>query len=457
MAAPEPLPPGTRLAHYEVRGVLGAGGMGTVYLAHDTALDRPVALKVLRPEIADDPGLVDRFTRESRAAARVSHPNLTHVHFVGADGGRPFFAMEYCPGATLEAAVKSGGPFPLERGLDALAQAARGLAAAHGAGVVHRDVKPSNLMVLPDGTVKVTDFGLAKSLRGDVEASGGRIQGTPTYMSPEQVRGKPVDARTDVYLLGLTAWWLFTGRPPFEAENVGAMIDAQLNRPLPPLSSARPGLPPALGALLARMCAKEPAARPGTMEEVVRALEALRPRPLYPGPILGRGVATAIDGVLVLMAWGGAGFVLVQGLALAGIDIQHRFEDPDGAVVFGPPAGVSRALFLLTLLLLAAGMEKRFGTTAGKVSLHLGVVRADGTPAGWGALLLRFAAKYPSAILLALPVGGANWAILLLGLQAFAFSLGALWYFLASGRTVGDVLSGTRVVVRTPAAGGRVP
>src|SRR6185369_15488902 len=158
------------------------------------------------------------------------------------------------------------GPMSLERFVDVIVQSARGLAAAHGAGVVHRDVKPSNLMLLPDGTVKVTDFGLAKSLDADVGASsGGMLLGTPTYMSPEQCRGRGVDARTDVYCLGLTAYFLVAGKPPFASESLGQMLQDQMNLPLPSIRDVRQELPPALDRALARMCEKDPAKRPATM------------------------------------------------------------------------------------------------------------------------------------------------------------------------------------------------
>jgi len=134
------LPPGTRLAHYVIRREIGVGAMGTVYEAHDTSLDRSVAVKVLKPQIAGDEAVVERFFREARAAARVNHPNLIHVYFVGREDGRPFFAMELVPGETLEEAVRSRGPFPLAEAVDDVVEAARGLAAAHAAGVIHRDV-----------------------------------------------------------------------------------------------------------------------------------------------------------------------------------------------------------------------------------------------------------------------------------------------------------------------------
>jgi uncharacterized RDD family membrane protein YckC len=434
------LPAGSALAHYVVGEVLGAGGMGTVYLAHDTALDRPVALKVLRPEVAEDPTLAERFVREARAAARVSHPNLTHVYFVGSERGLSYFAMEYCPGATLEATVTGEGPLPLERGLDVLVQAARGLAAAHGAGVVHRDVKPSNIMLLPDGRVKITDFGLAKSLRGDAAATGGRILGTPSYMSPEQVRGREVDARTDVYLLGLTAWFLFAGRPPFEAEQIGELIHDQLDAPLPPLRTLRGDLPPGLDGVLARMCAKDPAARPPTMEEVARLLEGLRPQPLIPAPLAVRGAAVAVDLMILVVA----------GLALAGFD-KALTGDAVPDELYGP-----FVLVFSVLLLVAAEMQ--WGASAGKRLMNLSVVRMDGARPSTKAVLVRYALRFPLALdvyLMNDPEGVVMWVFL--GLQAMVIAAGMLCYLLAGRRTLSDLLTGTRVVYRLPAAGVRAP
>jgi serine/threonine-protein kinase len=441
------LEPGTQLAHYEVRAVLGSGGMGTVYLAHDTALDRPVALKVLKPEIAGDPALVERFVREARAAARVSHPNLTHVYFVGTEEGRPFFAMEHCPGTTLEAAVKETGPFPLARGIDALVQAARGLAAAHGGGVIHRDVKPSNLMALPDGTVKVADFGLAKSLEGDVALTAGKFVGTPAFMSPEQVRGKSVDARTDVYLLGLTAYFLFTGKAPYDSPQVGEVIHDQMSTPLPRLTLLREDLPPALEKALARMCAKDPEGRPASMAEVVAMLEALRPRPLTPAPLVGRIFATAIDLSIAAVVWGGLGGLLFFLLLTVAPSWLTTRQDGDHNAISLPGVLVG-ACGLAAISLCHFLFEIEFAATLGKKLLHLRVVRSDGTPPARRALLLRFLWKYPGILAFFVPEGQDRILWVVAALQVLTWVVGTLWCFFADGRTLWDLLTRTRVVHR---------
>jgi uncharacterized RDD family membrane protein YckC len=409
--------------------------MGTVYLGYDTALDRLVALKVLKAEVAGDADLVDRFFREARAAARVSHPNLTHVYFVGKEDGKPFFAMEHCPGSTLEARVREKGPLALQEGIDVLVQAARGLAAVHAVGVVHRDVKPSNLMLLPDGTVKVTDFGLSKSLSGDVQATAGRIMGTPAYMSPEQVRGRPVDARTDVYLLGLSAHYLFAGTPAYASDQLGEVIHDQMNTPLPPVTRARPDLPPALDEVLGRLCAKDPEKRPATMEEVLALLEGIRPRPLHPAPILARGAAMTVDWLLILLVL----------LALVGADAVLLRKGMPGLLLAVVWSGSIAALVLLP--------ELRRGTSAGKALLHLGVVRADGVRAGTGALVLRFLLRYPVALAIHGDKTGSVVDLIGWGVQGLVIAAGVVCYLVTQGRTLSDVITRTRVVYRLP--GGR--
>jgi len=182
-----------------------------------------------------------------------------------------------------------------------LVQAARGLRAAHRAGVVHRDIKPSNLLVQPDGEVRITDFGLAKSLDADVDATqAGLVSGTPTYMSPEQCRGRPVDHRSDIYALGLTAFTLLTGRKAFEADSLGSMIDSQLNVPLPRLQRDGVDLPDEVDEVVRRMCAKDRDGRYEDMEAVIRALEGCRTRPVPGAPLATRLMAAAIDLLPVL-------------------------------------------------------------------------------------------------------------------------------------------------------------
>ncbi|HEY6463177.1 MAG TPA: serine/threonine-protein kinase, partial [Polyangiaceae bacterium] len=208
----------TRLGHFTVLGRLGEGGMGVVYRARDEKLGRIVALKLLPPGFEADDARRQRFMREARVAAAVTHPNLTTVHEVGESEGRVFIAMEMVEGKALRA-VLQGQPLSAGKVLDLALQIAAGVARAHAAGIVHRDLKPENIMVSEDGHVKVLDFGLAKRPAGDellVTGTGeGMLLGTPAYMPPEQARGQPVTAATDVFALGVLFYEMLTGQRPF--------------------------------------------------------------------------------------------------------------------------------------------------------------------------------------------------------------------------------------------------
>ena len=434
MTAATALAPGTRLAHYVLGKPLGTGGMGTVYEARDTALDRTVALKVLEPRLAEDASVVARFEREARAAARRNHPNLAHIYFVGAEDGLHYFAMEHVPGLNLEAHVAGNGPQSLAFVADAVVQAARGLAAAHRAGVVHRDVKPSNLMLTPEGDVKVTDFGLAKSLGGDPRITGaGRVMGTPLFMSPEACREQPTDARSDIYSLGLTAWFLLAGRAAYDSGSLGATMAAQLHEPLPSLAELRPDLPPQVDETLARLCAKERAARPATMDEVVRLFEALRPRALHPAPFAARAAALAIDLLCVGTVEAAAIFVVWQVLGW------RTFENwiDEVALTAGGFA------FLL-------GVEARWGASLGKRALHLRVTGDGGAPVRFVSHFTRFAIRFPVLLLPTPPSSDTTWLATAWTVQAVAFVVGACWFAGTRGRTLSDAVTRTRVVYDLP-------
>jgi serine/threonine protein kinase len=427
-AEPHVLPAGTPLAHYLLGDVLGSGAMGTVYRAHDRGLDRGVALKVLKPGIADDPRAVERFFREARAAARVTHPNLAHVYFVGSEAGRSFFAMEHVEGLDLEEHVKRHGPLPLADAVDAIVQAARGLAAAHGAGVVHRDVKPSNLIRRPDGTVKVTDFGLARSVEGDSEASAaGQVIGTPTYMSPEQVRGEGADVRSDVYMLGLTAFFLLAGRPPFPGPTLGKVLSDQVSAPLPSVLPGRPDLAPAVDDALARLTSKDPARRPADMPEVIGLLETLRPRRVARAPYAARASAYAIDLLMVATVTGAILFLIAM---LTRADPTQRVS-----LLVQYPLWIASQL----------GMELWWGASVGKMLMRLVVVRVDGLTPAPRTLVTRFLIRSPEvAVGVALVIEPLRWEIDDLARVA-AILLGSLCWPLARRRTLSDLATKTTV------------
>jgi len=265
---------GTHLGHYRVDAVLGRGGMGEVYRAYDTRLDRAFAIKVLPEGAAGRPSSVDRFLREARAASALNHPNIVTVHEVGeTDEGAVFIVQELVDGETLRA--RMGSPLPLDALADIGRQTAQALATAHAAGIVHRDVKPENVMVRRDGYVKVLDFGLARILSADggddrtstnLDTTPGTVLGTTSYMSPEQAQAETATPASDVFALGVVLYEMATGRRPFVAPTSFAVMAAIVSeQPVPP-ARLNPSLPPVVDALIMRMLAKEPGRRPSAVD-----------------------------------------------------------------------------------------------------------------------------------------------------------------------------------------------
>lgn len=286
----EPLP-GTRLGGYEVVQKLGQGGMGSVYLARQLSLDRNVALKVLQAQLAADAQFVARFTREAYAAAQLNHHNVVQIHDIGSQRKTHFFSMEYVEGMTLASLVKQQGPLPAEVAAGYILQAARGLKFAHDHGMVHRDVKPDNLLLSRHGIVKVADLGLVKTptAKGEpLTVASGRSgewygeqtqvnvsMGTPAYMAPEQAQDAAhVDARADIYSLGCTLYTLLTGRPPFVGRSVMEIINKHLREPVQPPGLLVEYVPSALSDIVMKMLAKRPEARYQDMDQVIKDLES---------------------------------------------------------------------------------------------------------------------------------------------------------------------------------------
>ncbi len=270
------------ISHYRIIRKLGAGGMGEVYLAEDTHLDRQVALKVLPPDVADDEDSVRRFVLEAKAASALNHPNILTVYEIGNSDSSRYIATELINGETLRNRLK-GAPLPMRESLDVAMQVASALNAAHGAGIIHRDIKPENIMVRPDGLVKVLDFGLAKliapatgtadSVAETIEKGltrPGVIMGTLHYMSPEQMRGQPLDARSDIFSLGAVLFEMFTGTGPFDKPTRGDIIAAILTE-TPPLND----LPPQLQSIVARSLQKDREQRYQTSHELLLDLKGL--------------------------------------------------------------------------------------------------------------------------------------------------------------------------------------
>ena len=251
---------------YRVQRLLGKGGMGAVYLADDEVLGELVALKVISSAFAsDESAMIARFRREAAAARKVSSSNVIRIHDLGeARPGLLYLSMEYFAGRTLADLIAQRGIVPLDDARDILKQIVNGLEAAHQAGVIHRDLKPSNVLIGERGAVKIIDFGLATTAMAEGLTATGAILGTPHYMAPEQIRGKPIDARSDLYALGALAYHLVCGRPPFSGDNAIAIGFAHLSEPPPPLRQIRKDVPPNLEAAILAALAKAPDDRPAS-------------------------------------------------------------------------------------------------------------------------------------------------------------------------------------------------
>jgi serine/threonine protein kinase len=271
-----------RLAHYRVLKVLGQGGMGVVFLAEDTRLGRTVALKTMKPEIAADPRHRQRFLREARAAAKVEDDHIVPIYDVGEERGVPWLAMPLLKGQSLDEMLKRLKVLTPAQAVRLGAQVARGLAAAHAAGLIHRDVKPANVWVEPEGggRAKLLDFGLAREERPDPDGTEpltrtGAVVGTPAYMAPEQARGEKLDARADLFSLGCVLYRAVTGRLPFQGDGLMGTLLALATETPPPPHEVNSAVPPPLSALIVKLLAKERTGRPASASEVVTALQAL--------------------------------------------------------------------------------------------------------------------------------------------------------------------------------------
>ena len=262
---------------YSIERELGRGGMGIVFLARDAALERPVAIKLLPPQLAGSDAMRQRFVREARTAARLSHPNIVPIHSVEEHGDVVFFVMGYIDGETLTARVRRAGPLAAGEGSKLIQELAWALAYAHSAGVIHRDVKPDNVLIdRASGRAMLTDFGIARVSDGMSITGLGEIVGTAQFVSPEQASGGSVDARSDLYSLGVTGFFALTGRLPFEAPTLVATLAMHLTQPAPPVATLREGLPSALATSIDRCLAKDPADRFRSGEELADAIGVAR-------------------------------------------------------------------------------------------------------------------------------------------------------------------------------------
>jgi hypothetical protein len=296
---------GKVIAGYQIIERVGRGGMGTVYKAKQLSLNRDVALKVLSSRLLRDGKFIDRFKSEAQAAGKLNHPNIVQVYDVGAERNLYYFSMEYMGGGSLQDKIGKDGKLTWQEALDVLIQATRALIFAEKNRIVHRDVKPDNLMLTTDGQVKLLDLGLARNVDEAENAAEEGIFGTPHFISPEQAQGKPVDQRADLYSLGATAYRFLSGRTPFEGSSVRELIQQQISSEPPPLRKLAPDIPEELGAIVARLMKKDPAERYPSAAALIEDLEKIRLRYHLKVTAVGggtRGVYLAVGLAFVAVA-----------------------------------------------------------------------------------------------------------------------------------------------------------
>jgi len=299
---------------YELSHLVARGGMAEVYRARDQLLDRPVALKVLFPELSVDRSFVERFRREAQAAANLSHPNIVPVFDWGEDNGTYFIVMEFVDGRALSSILRTAGPLHPDRAAEIAADVAGALSYAHRHGVVHRDVKPGNVLITEEGTIKVTDFGIARAVNTEESLTQtGAVMGTATYFSPEQAEGMGVDSRSDIYSLGVVIFEMVTGRPPFLGDTPVAVASKHVREHPPAPREVNPGVPPDLEAIILKCLAKSPDHRYATGDDLRidllrfregRAVGATNP-PTGQHPSVGTTQAVRALGTQALPAVGG--------------------------------------------------------------------------------------------------------------------------------------------------------
>ncbi len=317
---------------YHVVSRIAHGGMATVYLATDTRLDREVAIKVMHADLARDAEFVDRFIGEAKSVARLSHQNIVAVFDQGNDGQCLYLAMEYVPGPTLRALLRERRWLPWTEALAIMEPILAALAAAHQAGIVHRDVKPENVLITPDGRVKVVDFGLARASAAVGNTRDGVIIGSVAYIAPEQVTGAPTDARTDVYSAGIMLFEMLTGRQPYSGETPLAVAYAHVNSDVPPVGALVGGVPPEVDQLVRAATSRDPQWRPANAEAFLRVVRSLRGVPEPSESVSGawtapvRAATTAADMAALGDSFNGAGYANGAGYGAAEYSATGRYE-----------------------------------------------------------------------------------------------------------------------------------
>jgi beta-lactam-binding protein with PASTA domain/tRNA A-37 threonylcarbamoyl transferase component Bud32 len=358
---------------YELNHLIARGGMAEVYRAHDRLLDRPVALKVLFPELSIDRSFVERFRREAQAAANLSDPNIVPVFDWGEDTGTYFIVMEFIDGRPLSAILKTAGPLSADRTADIGAHVAAALGYAHKHGVIHRDVKPGNVLITDEGRVKVTDFGIARAINTEESLTQtGAVMGTATYFSPEQAEGMGVDARSDIYSLGVVLYEMATGRPPFLGDTPVAVASKHVRDHPPAPRELNPSIPPTFEAIILKAMAKDPAHRYATAEELRADLLRFNE---------GRTVL-AMDDATTLLAAAGATQVVS---AVPGMEATQAVASTSGAPDADDEGTTNRTrtyaiiLAVLLVLLVVAGyfLARNLGYIGGSASFNLESVTGE--------------------------------------------------------------------------------
>ena len=342
---------------YSLDRELGRGGMGIVFLARDVALDRPVAIKLFPPELALDVSLRERFLREARTAAKLSHPNIVPIHAVEEQDDLVFFVMTFVDGETLTQRIAARGPLPVRDGVRVLREVAWALVQAHSQGIVHRDIKADNILLeRGSGRAMVTDFGIAKVSGVGHDTDEHEIMGTPKFMSPEQATGEAVDHRTDIYSLGVVAFLTMSGRMPFEGTSASEILAHHIRTPAPRLHTVAPGVPSKLSGLVDKCLAKRPSARIANANDLAEALgAALETRRELPVAVRlfveetkrrkdqGRGM----HGLAYLFMVLGVGPMVIRGM-IAGPPAASTLGFPDAAPFFGLLVGASTLVGIST-------------------------------------------------------------------------------------------------------------
>ncbi|MBM3961581.1 MAG: hypothetical protein FJ306_06730, partial [Planctomycetes bacterium] len=359
---------------YRILGQLGRGGMGMVYRAEQTSLHRQVALKVLNRELTKDPAFVGKFVAEARAAAKLQHPNVVQVFDVDNDGETYFFAMELMPDGSLEGWLRKNGAMPEERALQAIADAAAGLAYAESLRLVHRDIKPDNLMLDQHGTVKIVDLGLA----GATSEAEEKAVGTPHFMAPEQVLKQAVDHRTDLYALGCTFYRLVTGKTPFRGQSVKDILRAQVKDEAEPANKANPQVSAETTAIIQKLMAKEPSARFQSANELLEAVQTRLQPPAKKGLWIGLAAAAA------LVAGGAIWWAVTKPAETQIIEKVKVYDDPEKQqfadeikALKASQRGDKATIALLTARLVGAAGEDLAKALDEVAAAHAGTPAAD--------------------------------------------------------------------------------